>query len=79
MKKEIVEKMQELNLEKIEGFKSWVYKGDSYLEEGKDEEGKLYCVINSIDNKNLKIQKGEHLYKVITGDLENEVYLVFII
>lgn len=72
--KNINKKIEELKLEQLKGFVSWLYTGDTY----KDSEGNMYGVINGAENKALDIDKGTHLYKITTGEAVDEVTLTLI-
>lgn len=74
----ITKKIQELNLKKLKGFESWCYEGDSY----EDKEGNGYCVVDSEENKDLEecnLPKGIHLYRIETGEIENDVSLILVV
>lgn len=75
----IYKKIKDLNLEKLEGFQSWCYNGDSY----KDKQGNMYCVVDSEENEEeievFNISKGKHLYKVETGEIEFDVNLILVV
>lgn len=77
MKKEIIEKIEELELEKMVGYESWVYEGDTYKD--KNDQETMYCVINGADNEGIDIPKDEHLYKIETGDEVDNVSLILVV
>jgi len=71
----INKKIQELNLEQLKGYDTWLYVGDTY----KDKQGGIYGVINGAENKDLDIHEGIHLYKIKTGEMVDEVDLILVI
>lgn len=73
--KNINAKIEELKLEQLKNYVSWLYVGDTY----KDDKGSMYGVINGAKNKALNIDKGTHLYKIKTGDVVDEVTLTLVI
>lgn len=71
----INKKIEELNLEQLKGYVSWLYVGDTY----KDSKGNMYGVINGDKNKALDIDKDTHLYRIKTGEIVDEVTLTLVI
>jgi hypothetical protein len=71
----IYKKIDDLGLNKIEDYETWVYTGDSYT----DKQDNMYCVISSEENNLLDIPKGTHLYHIETGDEADDVSFILIV
>lgn len=74
----IYKKIYELNLEQLKGFKAWLYDGDTY----KDERDNIYAIIDESENKELRdlgVCEGVHLYRIESGEIEDEFDLILII